>query len=199
MKTSIRFAALAAAFAVALPLAANAASYETATFVDESVAAGDYAIDNTRFLGAAFAVGSGESLTSVGGNFTLYGDGGSLFAAVLDSKGTVLFETTFVPTGGDQSVALTGALSSGHYTVVFGSGLYGADGYSGLVGSQGAVGAPSFVQYAGTLSGASVFTDDALRVTMETASISTVPESGTALLFASGTALLGFAARRRAR
>jgi hypothetical protein len=196
MTISIRSAVLAAALAIALPLVAHATSYETASFVDESVAGGDYFIDNTNFLGASFSVLSNESLNSVGGNFTAFGDGGTLFAAVLSSTGSVVAETTFTPIGGDQSVALNGALDAGTYTVVFGSGLFGATGSSGLVAAQTAIGTPSFVQLGGTLSNAQAFTGDTLRVTMVT---SPVPEPEPMLLLGAGALFLAFAAKRRAR
>jgi hypothetical protein len=196
MTTSFRAAALAASLAAALPLAAHATSYETASFVDEATAGGDYFIDSTRFLGATFNVAANESLTSVGGNFTAFGDGGTLFAAVLSSSGDMLAETTFTPLGGDQSVTLSAALAAGSYTVVFGSGLFGATGSSGLVASQSPIGTPSFVQYGGVLANAQAFTDDTLRVTMVT---SPVPEPAPVLLAGIGVLFLAVAGRRRAR
>jgi len=199
MKNSIRLVALAAAVSAitaTLPLAAQAGSYQTASFVDESVSAGDYFIDSSRFLGATFKVASSEKVSMVGGNFTQYGDGGTLFAAIVAGNGKVLAETLFTPTGGEQSVALDAMLAAGSYSVVFGSGLYGATGSSGLVSGQNAIGTPSFVQYGGTLSGATAFTGDTLRVTMLT---SAVPEPSTALLWAAGMLSLGLLTRRRTR
>ena len=195
MKTSFHSVVSAAILAAVLPLAAHATTYETASFVDESVSQGDYSIDSGTFLGATFKVASSETLTSVGGNFTAYSDG-SLFAAVLNGSGNVVAETTFTPLGGDQAVALAAALTAGNYSVVFGSGLYGATGTSGLVSGQNVEGNPAIVSYAGSLTGpATAFSDNSLRVTMVTAP---VPEPGALVLCATGIAFLFIASRRRA-
>ena len=199
-------AAFAAALA-SLPLSASADSllYQSATFVDESQAIGDYFIDNTRYLGAVFTVSTPESLTRIGGNFTQYGDGNPIFGAIVpvvaglpgDVAATAVAHTMLTPTGGDQTAAIAGVLNPGTYAVVFGSGLYGTTGQSGLVDSQLRVGTPMFVQYTGgaTLT-ASAFTDDTLRVTVYA---NAVPEPATGLLWAAGSLALGFVLRRRAR
>jgi len=205
MNQALRATTLALSLlAAALPLAAHADTFESASFVDESVSGGDYFIDSTRYLGAVFTVTHTETLTAIGGNFTMYGDGGSIFGAIVpvvggalpgDVASTALAETLFTPAGGDQSAAIGGVLKPGTYAVIFGSGLFGATGASGLVSGQSALGSPSFVQYggAGALT-ASAFGDDTLRVTV---SATTVPEPAANLMAALGLLTLGLVARRR--
>lgn len=207
---SLRAAAFAAAIlAAALPLAAHADTtiVDTGAFVDESVAGGAYFIDASRYLGVQFTLGSAVDLSSIGGNFTAYGDGGSIFGAIVPVVGgqagdvatTALAEALFTPAGGEQSAALHVVLNPGTYAVVFGSGLFGATGASGLVGGQGTLGAPSFLQYAdggsGTLT-ASGFGDDTLRITV---TASAVPEPASVAMMCAGLLAMGAAARRRDR
>ncbi|CAM3641562.1 PEP-CTERM sorting domain-containing protein [Roseateles saccharophilus] len=206
MQALLRTAAAAAALTLAAGAHAVVAApfYESASFVDESVANGDYYIDATRFLGAGFTVSQAEAVSAIGGNFTQYGDGNNIFGAIvkLDGNGglqgqlsaNVVAEAVFTPTGGDQSVALNTVLQPGQYAVVFGSGLFGTTGSSGLVAGQAAIGSPSFLQYDG--SGVSAFTGDTLRVTVN--AVSAVPEPASALLFATGAMALGLLRRRRA-
>lgn len=206
MQALIRTAAATAALTLVASAHAVVAApfYQSASFVDESVANGDYYLDNTRFLGATFTVTQAEAVSAIGGNFTQYGDGNNIFGAIvkLDGSGglqgqlsaNVVAEALFTPTGGDQSVALNTVLQPGQYAVVFGSGLFGANGSSGLVGSQTAIGSPSFLQYDG--SSVSTFTDDTLRVTVN--AVSAVPEPTSALLFATGALALGLLRRRQA-
>jgi hypothetical protein len=209
MKQTLRATTLAlSVLAAALPLAAHAGAsvYESASFVDESVSGGDFYIDSSRYLGAVFTVTATESLTAIGGNFTLYGDGNSIFGAIVpvvggalpgDVASTAVAETLFTPAGGEQSAAISGVLTPGTYAVVFGSGLFGATGSSGLVSGQAALGAPSFVQYGGDGSlTASAFGDDTLRMTV---SATTVPEPASALMIAFGLFALGMSSRLRRR
>lgn len=192
--------AVAAASALALASAAHADTpfFQSASFVDESVANGDYYLDSTRFLGATFTVTQAEAVSAIGGNFTQYGDGNNIFGAIVTLNGNgglnVVASALFTPVGGEQSVALNTVLQPGQYAVVFGSGLFGATGSSGLVGSQTAIGSPSFLQYDG--SSVSAFTDDTLRVTVN--AVSAVPEPTSALLFATGALALGLLRRRQA-
>ena len=206
MHAILRIATLSAATAL-LPLAAHAVTpfFESASFVDESVANGDYPIYDTRYLGAVFTVNSAEQVNAIGGNFTAYGDGNSIFGAIVPVGGsgmpgdvatTAVAWALFTPTGGDQTVALNNTLQPGKYALVFGSGLFGATGYSGLVAAQTAIGAPTFVDYPdGTT--ASAFGDDTLRLTVY-ATAAAVPEPSMLVLWCAGSLGL-LALRSRAR
>ncbi len=206
MQSLFRATAAAAVFMLAAASAQADTFYQSASFVDESNAIGSYFIDNTRYLGAVFSVNTLEAVSAIGGNFTQYGDGNNIFGAIVklaagntlpgDLASNTVAEVLFTPNGGDQSVALSTVLTAGNYAVVFGSGLFGATGYSGLVDSQNAVGTPSFVQYSGDTLTASNFTDATLRLTVEAAP---VPEPSTALMGLAGAMLsIGIARRRRA-
>jgi len=206
MQALFRNAVAVAALALVSAAHADTPFYQSASFVDESVAGGDFFIDNTRYLGAIFTVSQAETVSAIGGNFTANGDGNAIFGAIVklapgaalpaNVASNAVAETTFTPTGGDQSVALNTVLQPGQYAVVFGSGLFGATGSSGLVSGQTAIGTPSFVQYNGSPLAAGQFTDDTLRVTVN--AVSAVPEPTSALLFAMGAVALGLMRRRRA-
>lgn len=213
MKSIFGATMLAAATLTFTPVLAQASAYQSATFVSEATAGGDYYLDNTRYLGAVFSVTANESLTSIGGNFTVNGDGNAIFGAVVrltsadtlpaisDLAASTVSEALFTPTGGDQSVALTGTLTAGKYAVLFGSGLFGATGASGLVASQNPVGTPTFVQYADNGSGvlaADTFNFDTLRVTLNTVA-APVPEPESFALAAVSLLLLGGQSLRNRR
>jgi len=206
MQALLRTATAVAALALASAAHADTPFFQSAGFVDESVSNGDFYIDNTRYLGAVFTVSQAEAVSAIGGNFTINGDGGAIFGAIVklssgntlpaDVAGNAVAEAVFTPTGGDQSVALNTVLQPGQYAVVFGAGLFGTTGASGLVSGQTAVGTPSLVQYAGSPLAASQFTDDTLRVTVN--AVSAVPEPASALLLVTGGIALGLLRRRRA-
>lgn len=193
---------MAGLFGASAAHAADPLYYASANLVDEntdpfSPLSGDI-VDNTNFVGATFTVsGAHELLSAIGGYFSQYSSG-TVFAAIvnadagtgLPSPGSLaaqaLAHTVFdASNGGDFSIALSPLdLGPGTYSVVFGSGLWGATGSAALVGSQDPVGSPTLVQ--SLKAGASwAKLDDTVRVTVNA---TPVPEPAAAML-----ALVGFA------
>lgn len=150
MKNLMRAATFAALAPIALLAAAPAMSdtlYSSAGFVPNGET-GDYYFDNTaqNLFAATFTLAQTSNITGVGGVFTQFGDGGSVFAAIIAAPasqtavnattlpGLALAETTFnAPTdGSDVTAPVSKTLGPGTYELVIGSGLFGATGQSGL-------------------------------------------------------------------
>lgn len=205
MNPVLRTAAVAAALVLAAAGQAQAADLQSASFVDEATAGGDYYLDGNA-LGAVFHFSTAVKVDSIGGNFTAYGDGNAIYGALVSLSGLSSLATSaiahveFTPVGGDQTVALAGVqVAAGDYAVVFGSGLWGTQGSSGLVAAQEAAGSSAaFVKFVGVdaTGAASDFTQDTLRVT---ASVTPVPEAASAWMMVAGLAALAGFARQRAR
>lgn len=104
---------------------------------------GGISLLSTQYLGAEFSLNSGAQVTAIGGN--IGGDQpGTLFGAILKlpagatmpsgnpfSNLDVMASVTFTPpavTNGDIRVPLNVFLPAGNYELVFGSGLFGANG-----------------------------------------------------------------------
>ncbi len=115
---------------------------------------GDYYIDAGRGIGSAFQLTQAADVSAIGGYFSMYSDGAifgaivplasltSLPSAPVDAN--AIAHVVFTPDGSDQTVALSAHLAPGYYGVVFGSGLFGANGTSGLVSSQLSAGNTTF-------------------------------------------------------
>ena len=199
MYTTIRGSALAALASLALFSAAPAMAdtlYASSGYVYNSTEVGDYAFDNTgqSLIAATFTLSQATHVTGVGGVFTQYGDGGTIFASIIalpsaqtnvtsaSLPGLALGTAVFAPPtdGSDYTSTLSLNLSAGTYELVFGSGLFGATGYSGL--ASGMAGTANLLQSVdggatwGTLS-------DSVRVTV----------SGTAVPLPAGLPMLGSA------
>lgn len=179
--------------------------FETASF--QAGENGDYLIDSTDFIGATFTLAQATDVTALDGYFTQYSDGGSLFGAIVavdalnavpaaNLSGNALAHVVFTPNGdgNDQSVALSAHLKAGTYAVIFGSGLWGADGTSGLVNGQGTLGTPTLFTGDGNSWSASSNTD--VRIAVQ--GVSAVPEPSTLAMLLGGLSLVGVLARRRA-
>jgi hypothetical protein len=159
--THMLTAAIAANLAIfASPVPASAKLVlETATYTGDDT--GEYIVQDGRYIGAAFTLGATEQITSVGGQFGGY-PGGSIFAAIVplasqtslpsfapsEIATNALADVVFsVPqaTAIDYSVPLSVTLSAGSYAVIFGSGVFGAEGFAGLGYLNNVVGSPDWV------------------------------------------------------
>jgi hypothetical protein len=212
MINMIRMSATVAAGSIALMTAAPAMSdtlYASSGYVNNNGAeVGDYAFDNTSssLIAATFTLAQQSHVTGVGGVFTQFGDGGSIFASLIAAPaaqtsvtagslpGLSLANAVFTPPedGSDATTPLSVTLSPGTYELVFGSGLFGATGYSGL--ASGMNGQASLLQ---TVDGGASWDalNDSVRVTV---SGNVVPLPAALPLLCSGLAA-GFGLMRRRR
>jgi hypothetical protein len=209
-----RLAGIVFGLAALVPLvpARAAIILETASYTGNDP--GDYPVqgdgtnDNSRFIGARFSL-SGETLiTSVGVGLGSFGDG-TMFAAIVPlagpdanpsvdpaslasiALGSVVFA---VPSNtSDVSAGLSLDLAAGDYAVVFGSGLFGADGVGPISSGNTTIGDPSLFQ--------SLFSADwqaqsadGIRIVVEG---TPVPEPASAALLIAGCALVGAVRRKR--
>jgi hypothetical protein len=198
-------AAIAANLAIlvaAIPASAKLV-LETATYTGDDT--GEYFVQDGRFIGAAFTLGATEQITNVGAQFGGF-PSGTIFAAIVplasqtslpsftpsDIAANAIADVVFsVPqaTAIDYSVPLSVTLSAGSYAVIFGSGVFGAEGWAGLGQLNDVVGSPNWV---GTLFDNSWSADsyDGVRITLTAA-----PEPSTWAMLIIGLAGLGGAQR----
>jgi len=151
-------AANLAILAAAVPASAKLV-LETATYTGDDT--GEYIVQDGRFIGAAFTLGATEQITNVGAQFGGF-PSGTIFAAIVplasqtslpsftpsDIAANAIADVVFsVPqaTAIDYSVPLSVTLSAGSYAVIFGSGVFGADGWAGLGQLNDVVGSPNWV------------------------------------------------------
>ncbi len=175
---------------------------------------GDGTTDNSFFIGAAFTLAAATHITDIGGNFIVSngGSSGSIFgeivslaslsavpsATVEQLAGLALGDVVFTPTqDGDNSAALSTTLAAGTYGVLFGSGLFGADGFASLSFDNAPVGSASLFQNQFD-SGWSAFGDPTVRLFVD-GTATDVPEPASLALLAGGLALAGVGRRRPAR
>ena len=145
-----------ASFAVALCAVASTAHaatiFESATGpFDKWACCVGSSISDTQFIGASFAISQATKVDAIGGHFNNFADypdfglGGAVFGAIvkLGSNGLpvgdlskldgVLAYKVFTPDSGvDSQTSIDVTLQAGQYGLVFGSGLFGADGRSSL-------------------------------------------------------------------
>jgi hypothetical protein len=201
--STLAAAALAASVCVSTAYAGTV--FETAAYVNQEPdeLAGGYFIDSSTYIGASFHLSSATTISGIGGNFTQYSDT-SIFGAIVsldpvtgmpnDLLSNSLGHVVFAPSlsGGDQTAALPLKLAAGDYGVVFGSGLWGATGYSGFVGGQGGLGTNEFASYDGGASWSSWSNPDEIRLT-----VTAVPEPSEWAMMLAGLGLAGTVIRRR--
>jgi len=103
-------------------------------------------INNTQYIGVTFTLDQTTHIDGIGGHFRNFaGFGGSIFGAVvslgndglptgtLGNVGNVISYTVFTPNSGQDTVSsLNATLTAGTYGLVFGSGMFGANGSSTL-------------------------------------------------------------------
>jgi hypothetical protein len=168
---------------------------------------GDYyiAADGQSYMATTFTLTQASEVTGIGGVFTQFGDGGSIFGAILAAPanqsdvtastlaGLSLAHSIFAPPtdGSDASTALSVLLQAGTYELVFGSGVWGTTGNSGL-----AIGMDGQANLLRTTDGGATWdaVNDSVRMTVEA---SPVPLPAGLPLLASGLAAVGAMLRRR--
>jgi hypothetical protein len=210
----IRGAALAAVIASAAALPARAdIILETASYTGNDP--GDYPVygdaTNGRFIGASFSVSQTTDITSIGVGFGDFGSG-TIFAAIVsldpstgfpantpaDLGANALAHTVFaVPSSTtDFSTPLAATLAPGDYGIVFGSGVFGANGDGPISSGNDDIGSPSLFQFLSVVDPNWIAQSaDGLRIVVEGTA---VPEPMSLTLL--GGALAGLAlARRRTR
>ena len=202
------FGALATLALVAGVPAGAATVYSSAGFVPNGET-GDYYIanDGQSFIAATFTLSQQSEITGIGGVFTQFGDGGSIFGAIIAAPASQndvtasslvnlsLAHTIFAPPtdGSDLTTPVSALLGPGTYELVFGSGLWGTTGNSGL--ATGMDGQASLLR---TVDGGASWDvlNDSVRVTVEA---SPVPLPAGLPLLVSGVAAIGGLLRRRQR
>ena len=178
---------------------------------------GEYIVHSDRFIGASFALSSPTQITGIGGQFGGF-PAGTIFGAIipLDSLTALptyapdqlpthsLADTVFslvgqlpaIPQGADIIEPLSVTLPPGTYAVLFGSGLFGADGNGGLGFQNTPCCSPTFLQnFFGDWAS---FNDPGVRIVVQGVSVP-APIAGAGLpglIFASG-GLLGWWRRRQ--
>lgn len=205
-KSFIASAILAMAFASVSSIAAADTLYSTADLNDFSTSSepGAYIIDNTNFIGTTFHLSSASDISAIGGYFSQFSDG-NIFGAILatgaawNTAGTsALAEVTFIGSGSDQTVALSGPLhlAAGDYQLVFGSGLFGASGSSALVNSQNTLGNPNILQSFDAGVSTSALSSQDVRMSV-LGTVSPAPEAESYAMMLAGLGMLGAIVRRR--
>jgi PKD domain/K319L-like, PKD domain/RTX calcium-binding nonapeptide repeat (4 copies) len=130
--------------------------YETATLGETGQSSG-LAVRNDSFLGTRFEVTAPVDIAEIGGHLTVFS--GSLFGAVIALTGpddlpdstnlstpdvldTVLISGT--NPSADVKAPLSLHLEPGWYALMFGSGLFGANGYGAAAYNNTDIGSPSY-------------------------------------------------------
>jgi hypothetical protein len=221
--TMNRLTGLALAWVTATSTAHAATVFESATGpFDAWACCVGASIGDKQFIGASFSISQATKVDAIGGHFNNFADhpdfglGGTVFGALvkLGADGLpvgdlshlegVLAHRVFTPTSGvDSQVALDAILQPGQYGLVFGSGLFGADGRSSL----------TFVQPGEALTSAGdvLSLNDSsfptwgwmedkpnrFRVFVSGSLVSSVPEPQAWLMLAMGAAGVGLIRRRR--
>jgi hypothetical protein len=211
MTNLIRASAMGALATLALVAgvpAGAATVFSSAGFVPNGET-GDYYIanDGQSFIAATFTLGQESEITGIGGVFTQFGDGGSIFGAIIAAPANQsdvtasslanlsLAHAIFAPPtdGSDLTTPLSALLGPGTYELVFGSGLWDTTGNSGL--ATGMDGQASLLRTADGGASWDVL-NDSVRVTVDA---SPVPLPAGLPLLASGVAAMGAMLRRRQR
>ncbi|HVJ54815.1 MAG TPA: PEP-CTERM sorting domain-containing protein [Aliidongia sp.] len=143
----------------------NAAAFGNSLVVQgDGTTAGDGFFGGSFFLGADFSVSGQTTISSVGADFINTANtasSGSIFAAIVrvDPKtglplagvenlaSITLGEVVFTPgQDGDVTADLSLQLGAGTYGLVFGSGLFGANGVADILAGNDPFGSPSIFE-----------------------------------------------------
>jgi hypothetical protein len=143
---------------VELPESEGAVIYESATFGTTAQTGGPL-VNSGQFLGVRFQIFLPTNITSIGGHFLEDGGDADFFGAIVAltsfsdfpdssnlSTSDVIGSTLLSPpaASNDVSGSISLTLTPGIYSLVFGSGLFGATG-SGLAPSNNTdIGSPSY-------------------------------------------------------
>lgn len=175
--------------------------FSSADYVSEASAFGSYIIDNTDYLGVRLTLTNSIDIAYIGGNFSQFSDG-NIFGAIVKAgdwnsntlAANSLAHTVFSATGGDQLASLGGKihLAAGSYDILFGSGQFGATGYSALVDTQDAADTASMFQSSDAGVSINPLSGSAIRVMA-----ASVPEASNSAMLLAGLGLTGLMLRRR--
>lgn len=209
----ILFATVGLAAAVAGTEAYASTVYESAGY--SGIDYGDYVLSDYDVIGAAFTITQQTQITGIGAQFGAY-NGGTIFGAIvplaslnsrpaggLSQLGSIaLADTVFtVPSGTtalDYTVPVSVSLNPGTYAVVFGSGLFGAEGYADLGDYNNPEGSPNLFR-AFFSNDFQAFDDNGVRLTVAGSAVSPVPLPAALPLLAGALGGAGFVARLRKR
>lgn len=224
-----RFSLFAAIFFATVTNANANTFYQSATGpFDSWGCCGGSDISNTQFIGASFSVNQTTEVDAIGGHFNnidaspsfsaFLGLGGTIFGAIvnLGSSGLptgsltqldrVLAYSVFTPNSGmDSQVSINATLLPGTYGLIFGSGLFGANGKTTLtliqpnqaVTSDGniiSINNSSFPTW-----GYMNDEPNRYRMFLSGSVVSAVPEPETYLTLSIGLAFVGLFQRRRSK
>ncbi|MDO9316154.1 MAG: PEP-CTERM sorting domain-containing protein [Burkholderiaceae bacterium] len=179
-------------------------------------------ISSTQFIGASFSINQTTEVEAIGGHFNningspSFGLGGTIFGAIVNLGGNglptgnltqldgVLAYSVFTPNSGiDSQVSINATLLPGAYGLIFGSGLFGANGRIALtlvqpnqaVTSDGeiiSINNSSFPNW-----GYMNDEPNRYRMFLSGSVVSAVPEPETYLILTVGLVMVGLFQRRR--
>lgn len=196
--------------------------FQSATGPFDAVTCCGSSISDTQFIGASFSISQATRVDGIGGhfnNFERYPDlglGGAVFGAIVNlgsdglpagsrsSLAGVLAHKVFTPQSGvDSQVSMDVTLQPGRYGLVFGSGLFGANGRSTLTLLQPGAAATSSGEFM-SINNSSFLTwgvmgdqPNRYRVFLSGSLVSSVPEPTAYLMLPLGLAVVGLFNRRR--
>lgn len=183
---------------------------------------GGSSVSNTQFIGASFSVSQTTEVDAIGGHFnstvspSFFGLGGTIFGAIvnLGSNGLptgnltqldgVLAYSVFTPNSGiDSQVSINATLLPGTYGLIFGSGLFGANGSTTLTliqPNQAVTSDGDIISINNSSFPSWEYMNDEpnrYRMFLSGSIVSSVPEPETYLTLTIGLAFVGLFKRRR--
>lgn len=184
---------------------------ETASYT--GIDNGEYIVQASRFLGTSFTITQTTNITAIGAQFGGF-PGGTIFGAIVPLASLTalpagspsgleaisLADVVFSVAGGTHDLleSLSVTLDPGTYGVIFGSGLFGADGFAGLGDGNTPNGSPTYFDYQEVVSNNWKSLDaNGVRIVVEGNIVAAVPELSTWAMLLLGFAGVGFVGLRR--